>query len=142
MKGLLYFTQFVNFRNLSVKLLKKQLWLEKVTVSINIWLKFLTCGTSWAHCTVWKPSWLWSYGSWIYNYLCNQCLSPLMLWVRISIRARFTTLCDEVCQWLVTGQWFSPGPPVSSTNKTDHHDIPEMLLKVALNTMNQTNCIV
>jgi hypothetical protein len=25
----------------------------------------------------------WSYGSWIYNYLCNQCLSPLMLWVRI-----------------------------------------------------------
>ena len=26
----------------------------------------------------------WSlYGSWIYNYLCNQCLSPLTLWVRI-----------------------------------------------------------
>jgi hypothetical protein len=25
--------------------------------------------------------WLWSYGSWIYNYLCNQCLSPLKLWV-------------------------------------------------------------
>jgi hypothetical protein len=23
----------------------------------------------------------WSYGSWIYNYLCNRCLSPLMLWV-------------------------------------------------------------
>jgi len=23
------------------------------------------------------PSWSWSYGSWIYNYLCNQCLSPL-----------------------------------------------------------------
>jgi len=29
------------------------------------------------------PSWPWSYGSWIYNYLCNQCLSPLTLWVRI-----------------------------------------------------------
>jgi hypothetical protein len=27
------------------------------------------------------PSWPWSYGSWIYNYLCNQCLSPLMLLV-------------------------------------------------------------
>ena len=26
-------------------------------------------------------SWPCSYGSWIYNYLCNQCLSPLMLWV-------------------------------------------------------------
>jgi len=46
------------------------------------------------------PSWPWSYGSWIYNYLCNQCLSPLMLWVRISIRARCTTLCDKACQWL------------------------------------------
>jgi len=22
-------------------------------------------------------SWSWSYGSWIYKYLCNQCLSPL-----------------------------------------------------------------
>jgi len=33
-----------------------------------------------------------------------------------------TTLCDKVCQWLVTGQWISPGTPVSSTNKTYHHD--------------------
>jgi len=45
------------------------------------------------------PSWPWSYGSWISNYLCNQCLSPLMLWAPISIRARCTTLCDKVCQW-------------------------------------------
>ena len=76
------------------------------------------------------PSWPWSYGSWIYNYLCNQCLSPLMLRVRISIRARCTTICDKVCQWLATGQWFSPGPPISSTSKTDRHDITELLLKV------------
>jgi hypothetical protein len=41
----------------------------------------------------------------------------------------------------VIGQWFSPGPPVSSTNKTDHHDITEILLKVALNTIKQTNQI-
>jgi hypothetical protein len=27
-------------------------------------------------------SWSWSYGRWIYNYLCNHCLSPLTLWVR------------------------------------------------------------
>jgi hypothetical protein len=26
-------------------------------------------------------------------------------------------------------QWFSPGTPVSSTNKTDHQDIIEVLLK-------------
>jgi len=82
----------------------------------------------------WGPSWLWSYGSWIYNYLCNLCLSPLMLWVRISIGPKCTTLCgDKVWQWLVTGWWFSPGPLVSSTNKT------EILLKVALNTIKQTN---
>ena len=29
-------------------------------------------------------SWLWWYGSWIYNYLCNQCLSTLKLRVRTS----------------------------------------------------------
>jgi hypothetical protein len=80
----------------------------------------------------------WPYGSLIYNYLCNQCLSPLMLWVQISIMARCTTLCDKVCQWLATGQWLSQGPLVSSTNKTDHHDITEILLKVALNTIKQT----
>jgi hypothetical protein len=79
-----------------------------------------------------------SYGSWIYNYLCNQYLSPLMLWVWISIRARCTTLCDKVCQWLATGRWFSPGTPVSSTNKTDRHDITEILCKMALNTIKQT----
>ena len=61
------------------------------------------------------PLWPWSYGSWIYNFPCNQCLSPLMLWVRISIRARCTTLCDKVCQWLATDRWFSLRPAVSST---------------------------
>ena len=85
------------------------------------------------------PSWLWSYGSWIYNYLCNQFLSPLMLWVIISIRARYATLCNKVCQWLATGRWFFLDPPVFSTNRTDRHDITGKLLKVALNTINQTN---
>jgi hypothetical protein len=41
-----------------------------------------------------------------------------------------TTLCDKVA-----GQWFSPGTLVSSTNKTDCHDIAEILLKVVLNTI-------
>jgi hypothetical protein len=36
---------------------------------------------------------------------------------------------------LAAGQWFSPGTPVSSTNKTDGHDIAEILLKVALTTL-------
>ena len=58
-------------------------------------------------------SWSWSYGSCSYNYLCNQCLSPLRLWVRILFRRGVldTTLC--VCQWLSTGRWFSAGTTVS-----------------------------
>ena len=42
-----------------------------------------------------------------------------------------TTVCETVCQVI----------PISSTNKTDRHDtgIMEILLKVALNTINQTN---
>jgi hypothetical protein len=85
------------------------------------------------------PSWSWSYGSSPSNYLRNQCLSPLMLWVRILLRwgVLDTTLCDKVCQWLATGWWFSPDTPVSSTNKTDRHVI---LLKVALNTINHKPC--
>jgi hypothetical protein len=40
----------------------------------------------------------------------------------------------KVCQQIVTGRWFFPGIPVSSTNKIDHHDITELLFKVALST--------
>ena len=41
-----------------------------------------------------------------------------------------TTICDKVCQLLATGRWFSPGPPASSTNITDRHDITEILLNI------------
>ena len=81
-----------------------------------------------------RSSWPWWYGSWIHSYLSNQCLSPLM-WVGISIKARCTTLCDKVCQWLAACWWFYHGPPVSSINKTHHHDITEIVLKVVLNTI-------
>jgi hypothetical protein len=46
-----------------------------------------------------------------------------------------TILCGKVGQCFATGMWFSPGTRVSSTNKTDHHDITEILLKVALDTI-------
>jgi hypothetical protein len=51
-----------------------------------------------------------------------------MLWVRTMHRQGVldTTLCDKVCQWLVGG--FPPGTTVSSTNKTEHHSITEILL--------------
>ena len=66
-----------------------------------------------------------------------QCLSPITLWVRIPRRwgVLDTTLCDQVCQWLATGQWFSSGTPVSSTNKTDCQDITEIVMKVVSNTI-------
>jgi hypothetical protein len=46
----------------------------------------------------------------------------------------------------VAAWWFSPGPPVFLTNKTDRNDITEILLKVASNaikqTNNKTNCVL
>jgi hypothetical protein len=44
----------------------------------------------------------------------------------------------NVCQLPAAGRWFSPCSPVSSANKADRHDITEILLKVELNTINQT----
>jgi hypothetical protein len=41
-------------------------------------------------------------------------------------------------KFLAAGQWFSQGTLVYSTNKTDCHDITELLLKVALNTITLT----
>jgi len=86
------------------------------------------------------PSWLWWCGSCIYNYLCNQYLSPLKVNEFESRSWRCvldTTICDEVCQWFATCRWFSPGTPVSSTNKTDRYDLNVILLKVTLNIINQ-----
>jgi hypothetical protein len=85
----------------------------------------------------------WSYGSWIYNYPCNQCLSPLTLWVCILLRRGVLdkTLCNKVCQLLVAGLWFPPGTPVCSTKKTDCHDKTEIFLYVALNTKTKTKPI-
>ena len=41
----------------------------------------------------------------------------------------------------MTGRWFSPCIPVSSTNKANFHDIFEILLKVALNTISPKEVI-
>ena len=62
-----------------------------------------------------------------------------------SINFLFQSSCDfEYSSWQVVlygkvcqtcGRWVSMDTLVSSTNKTDHHDITEILLKVALNTI-------
>ena len=106
---------------------------------IRQWMPLVSFITSTRIIMIWGLSWSWLYGSWIYNYLCNQCQSPLTLWVRIPLkRGVFDTTCDNVCLWLAVGRWYSPGTSVSSTNKTDHYDITEILLKVTLNTKTLT----
>ena len=40
-----------------------------------------------------------------------------------------STLSNTVCQWIAAGL-YSPRKPVSYINKTDHHDISVILLKV------------
>ena len=49
-----------------------------------------------------------------------------------------TTLCDKLCQCPAADWCVFPGTPVSSTNKTDRHNITEILLKVASNTITLT----
>jgi hypothetical protein len=68
-----------------------------------------------------------------------SALSPLRFEPRSCRSVLDITLCDTVCQWLAIGWWFSPGTPVSSTNKTDRHDIAEILMTVALNTITITH---
>jgi hypothetical protein len=66
-----------------------------------------------------------------------------MAWVRTRLCklqkgcTRLTAASDKVYQLLAHGRWFSLGTPASSTTKTGRHDIAEILLKVALNTINQ-----
>ena len=45
-----------------------------------------------------------------------------------------TTLCDKDCPWLVANRWFFLGTVVSSTSKTDHHDITDILLNMVITT--------
>jgi hypothetical protein len=82
------------------------------------------------------PSWSWSYGNWIYNYIWNQFLLPLTLWVRIPPRVRCTRFISDLqqvggllrmfsvtcsrsvvfcgCyQWLAAGRWSSADVPVT-----------------------------
>jgi hypothetical protein len=64
-----------------------------------------------------------------------------MAWVRArlcKLQKGCTQLAaesDKAYQLLVHGRWFSPA---SSTTKTGRHDIAEILLKVALNTINKS----
>jgi hypothetical protein len=69
---------------------------------------------------------------------CNQWPNTGNVVSSVST-SRLAAASDKVYQLLAHGRWFSPGTPASSTTKTGRHDIAEILLKVALNTINQIN---
>jgi hypothetical protein len=74
----------------------------------------------------------------------NIILTNLLNWKKYSLHAFkfvYFSIQNNVIKFVndlrqVGG--FSPGTKVSSTNKTDCHDITEILLKVALNTITLT----
>jgi len=81
----------------------------------------------------WGLSWLWSYGNLYlpiqsYHHLRCECESRSgEVYLIQHYVIKFA--CD-----LWQGMLFSPGTLVTSTNKTDRHNITEILLKVGLNT--------
>ena len=90
------------------------------------------------------PSWPWSYSSWIYNYLCNQCLLPLKVVSSRPVHFEVYSIQHYVIKFgsdlrqvggFLRVLWFP------SSIKY----ITEILLKVALNTINQptkNHCIL
>ena len=90
------------------------------------------------------PMWPWSYGSCI--YLCNPCLSPQKLYVRTPFMAR----CIRYIIWCSLPVTFDRSVVLSGYSDSEFgnfvitfitHDITEILLKVVLSTINQTNQI-
>ena len=81
------------------------------------------------------PSWLNGYLDilMVSLFLSIQCIVlfiPSCVYIKYNYQIRLQLYHGG--QWLAAGQWFSPCTPVSPTNKTDLHDITEILLKVAL----------
>jgi hypothetical protein len=72
------------------------------------------------------------------NITLCRCLNIIeCLFIIIKGCTRLAAASDKVYQLLARGRWFSPGTSASSTTKTGRHDIAEILLKVALSTINQ-----
>ena len=82
-------------------------------------------------------NYFWLFNTKIHLLIISDIISPPTLSVLILLRLGVlnATLCDQVCQWLAAGHWFSLDTLVASTNKTDRHNITRKLLKVALNTI-------
>ena len=81
--------------------------------------------------------------------LPNNSYKPIIntAWVRSRLGrlqkgcTRLAVASDKGYQLLAHGRWFYPDTPASSTTKTARHDMAEILLNVALNTINQIKSI-
>jgi hypothetical protein len=76
---------------------------------------------------------------WLDYLTTHASLSPIRLFILQKGCTRLAS--DKVYQFLAHGRWFSSGTPAFSTTKTGHHDIVEILLKVALNHNKSINKI-
>jgi len=80
--------------------------------------------------------WSWSYGNWIYNYLSTYMQSVPIITNVVSLNpahGELYSIQHYVIKFVSDLQQvggFLWGTPTSSTIKTDHHDITEILLKV------------
>ena len=130
------FSEFGNFVITLIYSLRN-MWTIKYTKTIWYWGTNINESSLYPTCIIQSLT-----DNWIINYkivLPYACMHIFQRKKLFPAQARYTridtTLCDKVCQWLATGRWFSLDTPVSSTNKTDSHDITEIWLKVALNTI-------
>jgi hypothetical protein len=88
----------------------------------------------------------WSYGSWIYNYLCNQCLSPLMLWVRSGWGAQHyvITFVGDLRQVGVFVRVVRFPPPIklAVTIRYNWNIVEKVALSIIKQTNKQTNVFI
>ena len=104
-------------------------WYFSYLLELHFWMKA-------------PPSWSWSHGSWIYNYLCNQCLSPLNLWVRTPLRRGVLNkhyVIKFVSDLRQVGSFFRVlrfPPPI---NWPPWYNWTTCMLKLALNTIHSPN---
>jgi hypothetical protein len=70
----------------------------------------------------------------MYLISINQLLLSFYLTMSCLLAKFFSMLLSAT--WFTTRRWFSSGTHISSTNKTDRHDMTVILMKITLNTIN------